>query len=285
HLFIDLHEPEGLKKAQRLANDADVIISNYRAGQGEKFGLDYASVCKDNPMVIYAQITGFGDNDSRAAFDVVLQAESGYMFMNGQPDSDPTKMPVALIDVLAAHQLKEGILVALLAKVQKGKGALVAVSLLDAAISSLTNQATNWLMNGNLPQRMGSLHPNIAPYGEILTTSDGKQIVLAIGSEQHFRNLCEVLDLETLKEDARFISNHERVKHRSQLFQLINSKTKELSSAELMTNFAEVNVPAGMIKNMQEVFETKNSKEMLLRDTMTDGSEAIRVSQIAFYLE
>ncbi len=284
HLFVDLSEPEDLKKVQKLANEAHVVISNYRGGQGEKYGLDHTSVSKNNPKVIYAQITGFGDSDSRPAFDVVLQAESGYMFMNGQPDSEPTKMPVAMIDVLAAHQLKEGILLALLKKEQKGKGALVSVSLLDAAISSLTNQATNWLMNGHIPQRMGSLHPNIAPYGEVLNTSDGKQIILAIGSEQHFRNLCEVLGLETLKEDYRFISNQERVKHRSQLFQLINKKAEALSSTKLMRRFADVNVPAGLIKNTQELFETESSKELLLRDAMTDGSLATRVSQIAFNL-
>ena len=141
---------------KNLAFEADIIISNYRPGQAEKFGLDYQSIQAVNPKMIYGHVSGFGIGIDRPAFDVVLQAESGYMFMNGQPNSVPTKMPVALIDVLAAHQLKEGLLLALLKKEHTAKGSSVTVSLLDAAITSLVNQASNWLMNDHIPQRIGS---------------------------------------------------------------------------------------------------------------------------------
>ncbi len=284
HLFLDLSEAESLAKVQELAKESDIIISNYRPGQGERFGLNYETVKTSNPKVIYGHISGFGEDNPRPAFDVVLQAESGYMYMNGEPDGGPTKMPVALMDVLAAHQLKEGILLALFKRERTGKGACVNVSLLDAAVSSLTNQATNWLMNGHIPQRIGSLHPNIAPYGEVLTTSDKKKIVLAIGSEVQFQRLCSVLGL-TIEKDDRFTSNQQRVQNRSVLYQLLQEKAFSIDSQSLMSRFLEEGIPAGIIKNMEEVFSSDKTNAGILTDIMPDGTVAKRVSQVAFKLD
>jgi crotonobetainyl-CoA:carnitine CoA-transferase CaiB-like acyl-CoA transferase len=281
HVFIDLKDEDGAAQVRAMATEADVIISNYRSGQGERFGLDYESVKKTNLKVIYGHISGFGEDDGRPAYDVVLQAESGYMFMNGQPDSKPTKIPVALIDILSAHQLKEGLLLALVNKARTGEGCKVSVSLLDAAVTSLSNQATNWLMNGHIPQRMGSLHPNIAPYGEVLTTSDDKYIVLAVGSE----SLCDVLGLEELKEESRFIDNQIRVENRRELKNFMDEKAKEFSSDYLMNEFLKIGVPAGIIKNMEEVFEQPKAQASILEDKMSNGNTAKRVSQVAFKLE
>ncbi|MEZ4894975.1 MAG: CoA transferase [Saprospiraceae bacterium] len=116
--------------------------------------------------------------DERPAFDAVLQAEAGFMFMNGEQNGDPVKMPVALIDTIAAHQLKEGILLALLHRERSGKGSMVHCSLMESALASLVNQASNYLMTGHIPQRMGSKHPNIAPYGDVYACKDGSQILL-----------------------------------------------------------------------------------------------------------
>ena len=277
HVFLDLKKPEELAQVQKLAQESDIIIANFRGNQAQRFGLDFESVKKQNPKVIYGNITGFGVDSSRPAYDVVLQAETGYMFMNGQPDSDAAKMPVALIDVLAAHQMKEAILLALYNREKSGVGSMVEVSLFDAAVSALTNQASNWLMEGHIPQRIGSLHPNIAPYGEILNTKDGKQIVLAIGSNAHFKGLCEVLDLNELTNDSRFISNQERVKNRGELHQCLQEKAVSQDSSILMKAFLEKSIPAGIIRNLKEVFE-ENSAQNLVR--MED--ETKRVSQIAF---
>lgn len=285
HVFIDLKDEVGAAQVRELASDSDIIISNYRAGQGERFGLDYESVKKTNPKVIYGHISGFGEDDGRPAYDVVLQAESGYMFMNGQPDSEPTKIPVALIDILASHQLKEGLLLAMVNKERAGEGCLVSVSLLDAAVTALSNQATNWLMNGHIPQRAGSLHPNIAPYGEVVATSDNKHIVLAIGSEKQYRSLCSVLGLNELKEDTRFVDNQIRVENRGLLKEFIDVKAKSFSSEYLMREFLKLGVPAGIIKNMKEVFEQPKAQASVLEDHMSNGNTAKRVSQIAFKLE
>ena len=284
HLFLDLSEPDSLAQVQELAHRSDMVISNYRPGQAERFGLDVKSIRADNPNVIYGHISGFGEDEGRPAFDVVLQAETGYMFMNGQPNSEPTKMPVALMDVLAAHQLKEGLLLALYNRQRTGKGSYVNVSLLDSAISSLANQATNWLMNGHVPQRLGSLHPNIAPYGEMIKSSDGKQIVLAAGSEQQFSGLCRLLNLPELVNDERFRSNQNRVVNREELNQLLVEKAAVMTSIELMDLFLENAVPAGIIKNMEEVFQDEKAKAFILTDQMSDGTSAKRVAQVAFKL-
>jgi crotonobetainyl-CoA:carnitine CoA-transferase CaiB-like acyl-CoA transferase len=277
HRFLDLKDAEQLAEVQELAADADVIVANFRAGQAKKFKLDFESIQARNSKVIYGNITGFGSDEKRPAFDVALQAETGYMFMNGQPESEPTKMPVALIDVLAAHQLKEAILLALYNREKSGEGAMVEVSLFDAAISALTNQASNWLMEGHIPQRIGSLHPNIAPYGEILETADGKQIVLAIGSNAQFNSLCKKLQCDDLGIDERFKNNQNRVANRLELHQTLKAAALSFTASELMSVFLEANIPAGVIRNLEEVFEQPAAQEMI----RTEG-ETKRVSQIAF---
>src|SRR3954465_2895072 len=206
-LFIDLGLPEEKQKVYDLIKEADIVISNYKPGDDVKLQMQYDFLRKLNPSLIYAHISGFGNDSSRTAFDLILQAETGFMYMNGTASTGPLKMPVALIDILAAHQLKEGILVALIKRMKTGKGSVVTVSLQDAAIASLANQASNWLMQGYNHQHSGSLHPNIAPYGEIFTTSDSKKIVLAIGNEKQFSKLCELLNRMDIVEDPRYSSN------------------------------------------------------------------------------
>lgn len=277
HLFYDLKDANDCKKVQELAEKADVIIANFRPGQGEQFGLDYHSIKHQNPEVIYANISGFDYGNNRPAYDVVLQAESGFMYMNGEPNGNPTKMPVALIDVLAAHQLKEAVLLSLLKRNKGNGGSFVNVSLFDAAVSALANQASNWLMAGHIPQRMGSLHPNIAPYGETLTTKDDKLIVLAVGAQKQFESLCEILDLNEVLTDSRFSNNQSRIENRVELQAKLNHKSEQLLCSDLMSKLLEKSVPAGVIKNMEEVFQAPEAQAMILGD-----GNSQRVSQIGF---
>ena len=172
HLFLDLGNAKDHSRCIKEIANTDIVITNYKKGDDVKLKLSYKEIQKINPGIIYASINGFGENSSRTAYDLILQAESGFMSMNGEAGSEPLKMPVALIDVLAAHQLKEAILIALLKKQKSGKGSKISVSLFDSAVASLVNQATNWLVAGYLPKASGSLHPNIAPYGEIFKTKD-----------------------------------------------------------------------------------------------------------------
>ena len=182
-LALDLTTPDGQRVLHDLARRADVIVASYKPGDAERLGADAATLCARNPRLIYAHIVGYppGSPDSeRAGYDAVIQAESGFTFMNGAADGPPVKMPVALIDVLAAHQLKEAVLVRLWERERTGRGGSVTVSLFESAVAALVNQATNWLTAGHAPQRLGSEHPNIAPYGTLFPTADGHTVVLAV---------------------------------------------------------------------------------------------------------
>lgn len=281
NLFLDLGQEADRAIAYQHIQEADLVIANYKQGSAQKLGMGYEQLKALNPTLIYANISGFGTNSERVAFDVVLQAESGFMYMNGQPESPATKMPVALIDVLAAHQLKQGILIALLKRYKTNQGSYVSVSLLEAAVAALANQATNWLMVGHIPQRKGSLHPNIAPYGELFTTKDGKQLVLAIGSNAQFVALCICLGAEALTQQAEFASNTSRVAHRVALAAALKPYFEQQIAATILTSCHQKMVPIGQIRNMQEVFEQPMAAAMVLEEEV-DGLLTKRVRTAAF---
>lgn len=263
---------------------ADIFLGNFKKGDAEKFGLSDAFLHSVNPGLIIGKISGFGSESDRVAYDLILQAETGFMSMNGTPESGPVKMPVALIDVLAAHQLKEGILTALLNRTKTRKGAVVSVSLYDAAIASLANQASNYLMEKHIPKRIGSLHPNIAPYGEIFTTKDGKLITFAIGSNKHFQLLCDFIGLSDLAFDTRFSENVERVKNRTELQEIIQEIISHVDTADILEFMHTHFVPAGIIKDLEQVFVDENAQNLVRTETI-ENTQTKRISQIAFKLK
>ncbi|MCO6501078.1 MAG: CoA transferase [Vicingus serpentipes] len=281
HLFYNLKDDIDKQQVYQLIKTADIVIVNYKPGDDIKLGMDYNTIKKYNPTVIYGEINGYGKDSDRAAYDVVLQAETGYMSMNGTPTSGPIKMPIALIDVLAAHQLKEGILLALLKKEKTEKGSLVEVSLYDAALASLKNQATNWLMNQFIPQRIGSLHPNIAPYGETFETKDNQFLVLAIGSNKHFEMLLKVIDALPLLENEKYATNQLRVINRRDLDIDLQPYFKANNSGKLMQQFREQNIPVGIVKNMKEIFKDKKAQDLILEEEM-EGNKTLRVKTAVF---
>jgi len=282
-LLLDLTLEHDRDQLYQLVAKADIVIANYKPSAAEKLGVDYDTLSQINKQLIYANLTGFGSDSNRVAFDVVLQAESGFMYMNGQPESPPTKMPVALIDILAAHQLKEGILVALLHKMKTGKGSLVTASLLDAAVSSLANQATNWLMADHIPQQMGSLHPNIAPYGELFLTADQQQIVLAIGNNKQFRRLCTCLNRPDLAQDSRYVDNPSRVINRIQLAAELKIAFEQVDAQYLLKTCENQQVPLGLVRNMKQVFEQPATQKLILQQDI-DGIATKRVKTAVFNL-
>ncbi len=262
-----------------LLTDADILLSNFKRSDYSRFGLDQLD--QKYPSLIHGRISGYGTESDRVAYDLILQAESGFMSMNGTTESGPVKMPVALIDVLAAHHLKEGILCKLIERNQTNRGGLVSVSLLDAAISSLVNQASNYLMTGTVPKRIGSLHPNIAPYGEIFKTSDERLVTFAIGSDQHFTKLCQVLGIEDLVTEERFKNNQNRVIHREELGSIIEKAVARFELDTLLGELHQLNVPAGEIKSLDRVFADEQARA-LVRTEEIDHVSTKRVSGIAF---
>jgi crotonobetainyl-CoA:carnitine CoA-transferase CaiB-like acyl-CoA transferase len=280
--LLDLSSSAGQAEVLDLIMDADIVLSNFKRASARRMGMDYATLCRQNPALIYAQLDAFGEEEPLPAFDVVLQAEAGFLYMNGEPGRNPVKMPVALIDILAAHQLKEAVLLALLHRYRTGKGSFVSASLLDAAIAALANQATNWLMEGHIPQPMGMQHPNIAPYGDIFYGSDEKPLVIAAGTEAQFSNLCFCLGLHHLPEDARFANNKSRVEHREALCDILRPAFQATDRQTWLEKLGSAGVPVGSIRNMQEVFLRKRAQQLVLEEEMPDGRISKRVATAAF---
>ncbi len=278
---LDITQPAQLKKLYTIIESADIVITNYKAGDDTKLKVDYPTLSALNPRLIVASINGFGHDSPRTAYDLILQAESGFMYMNGEANGKPVKMPVALIDLLAGHQLKEAILIALLNRSKTGKGCWVSVSLFDSAIASLANQATNWLIAHELPKAMGSIHPNIAPYGELFETKDNQLVTFAIGSNKQFKALCELIEFPGLAGDPKYATNHLRVNNRTQLYAVLYDYIKQYSFKDLYRLCLELEIPVGKIRNLKEVFELPEAKHML-RTFSSDKKENQVVSGIAF---
>lgn len=274
--FLNLTDQQDRAKALDWIARADIVVSNFRLSSARKMGLDAESLRERFPGLIHGQITAFGKDTDRPAFDMVLQAEAGFMYMTGEPGRNPVRMPVALIDLLAAHQMKEGLLIALLKKARSGQGSFVSVSLRDAAVASLVNQASNWLIAGHIPQRMGSKHPNIAPYGDIFLTGDGQQIVLAVGNDQQFTALLECLDRSDLLDDERFKTNEKRVRQRPALDQLLSTEIAQWELSRLEKAFWTSGVPFGRIRNMEAVFADPEIQALVLEDE--EGGKRVRTA-------
>ena len=264
-----------------LLLEADILITNFKFGDAEKFGFDYPSLKTHFPILIVGEIGGFSIDKQRVAYDVVLQAETGFMSMNGTPESDPVKMPVAMMDLLAAHQLKEGLLVALIQKGKTNRGCNVKVTLEDAGIASLANQASNYLMNGNVAQPIGSLHPNIAPYGDTFNCLENKPIVLAIGSDVQFAKLCTHLGNKELAFDNRFENNQARLINRTELRQELSALFMNVDRDSLLKELHQSNVPAAAIKDIKEVLESPAGQNLVLEETL-ENTLTKRVKTVAF---
>lgn len=270
-IAVDMTSPEGKEIVRRLIQRSDVVIASYKPGDAEKLGVSYAQLKAQYPQLIYGQITGYGPDSDRVGYDAVIQAEAGFMDLNGEKEGGPTKMPVALIDVLAAHHLKEALLLALLNKERTGEGSFVEVSLIQAAVSSLVNQATNWLVGKKLPTRQGSLHPNIAPYGESFITADDKRILLAIGSDRQFEDLCKLLGMGELAHDHSFSSNQKRVENRQRLGDLLSKQISKRQSKQLLQQIHDQKIPGGLVQNLKETFGMKEVQKMIIEKEGVQG--------------
>ncbi len=283
-LRLDLTTAAGRAELRTLATRADIVITSYKPGDAEKLGADYATLRAANPGLLYAALTGYGPANPRAGYDAVLQAETGFAFLNAPLDATtgavglPQKMPVALIDLLAAHQLKEGLLVALYRRARTGQGALVEVSLAQAALASLANQATNWLVAGHNPQPLGSEHPNIAPYGTTYPTADGTTVLLAVGTDRQFAHLCDELGCPELAADARFATNPARVRHRAALNAALAPLLAAVPGEALLTRLHARHIPAGAVRDVAQALATPEAAPLLLHDPATGRAGGVRTA-------
>ncbi|MCX6352373.1 MAG: CoA transferase [Bacteroidetes bacterium] len=275
-MALDITDAESRGSLYQLIARADVVICSYKHGDDVKLKVDYESLKAINQNLIYASITGYGEDNPNVAYDAVLQAETGYMSMNGEPNSPPLKLPLPFIDMLAAHQLKQAILAALLQKEKTGVGCKVSVSLFDAAISNLSNQGTNYLFNHKSPKAIGSSHGNIVPYGTPFQTLDGRYIVLAIGTDAQFARLCKILIIDLLN----YETNAKRVAKREEVNAIIQEKIKTFQSVELIEKLHTSFIPAGIVQTIGEVLESPQAQHNIFVDGDVRGiRQAIFLSE------
>lgn len=284
HHWIDLKNATDRIAFDAWVSKADVLITNHLADDAEKLGLQRERLHALNQRLVHGHIKGFAAQPRRPAFDVVLQAETGYISMTGTDPSHLAKLPIALIDVLAAHQLKEGILLALLQRERTGKGAYVEVSLEEAALTGLINQASNQLMTGTVAKPLGTLHPNIAPYGELFTCADGERMILAVGSDAQFAGLCKVIGRTELIVDPRFERNVERVRNRETLAAELDRTIATWERPALLRALLDAEVPAGALNRIDQALTSDPARRMILVEEI-DGRPTQRVRGNAFRIE
>ena len=282
-IFLDLQDVDDYMILLSLAKEADILLSNYQLSVAHKLKVDYASLKAINPNIIYAQLYAYDADDTRPGYDLVMQAETGFMSMNGHPDGAIAKMPVAIIDIMAAHQLKEALLIALIKREKEAAGSLVEVSLYQSAIASLANQAGNYLMADHIPKKLGSLHPNIAPYGDSYTTKDNITFLLAVGSDSQFHKLGKALRSDHLLSSI-FVSNSNRLANRLEMNGFLQHEFGQRTFEETDILLAAQNIPFCRVLSLDSVFKNRLAKNMILDDVI--GGDVVKsVSQIAFTIK
>ena len=251
---LDLADPADRAEALRLALDADVVVENFRPGVMERLGLDCEALAAENPGLIYCSITGFGRGGGAdlPGYDLLIQALGGLMSITGQPDGAPTKVGVALVDVLAGLYATVGILAALEHRRETGRGQRVEVDLLSSLLASLVNQGSAYTLAGVVAGRMGNRHPSIAPY-ELLATGDG-DLVLAVGNDRQFELLCEAIGRPELAGDPRFATNPARVEHREELAAELERALAARPAADWAAELSARRVPAGVVNDLAGAF-------------------------------
>ena len=249
---LDLRTGAGRRAASALAARADVLVENFKAGAAERLGLGYEEVGRDNPGLVWCSISGFGRGPDLPGYDFLVQAMSGLMSITGPAGGEPTKVGVALVDVLTGLYATGGILAALHARERTGRGQRVEVSLLGSALASLVNQASSFLCTGVRPRAMGNRHPSITPY-ETLATAD-RPLVVAVGNDGQFTRLCRVLGLDGTAADPRFATNTDRVANREELATLLEGALAGRRAADWVADLAGAGVPCGLVNDVGEAF-------------------------------
>jgi crotonobetainyl-CoA:carnitine CoA-transferase CaiB-like acyl-CoA transferase len=251
---LDLKDERGRRAARALAARADVLVENFKAGSMERLGLGYEELARDNPGLVWCSISGFGRGAGAAlpGYDFLVQAMSGLMSITGPAGGEPTKVGVALVDVLTGLYAFGGVLAALHERDRTGRGQRVEVSLLGSALASLVNQASSYLCTGRPPRAMGNRHPSITPY-ETLATAD-RPLVVAVGNDGQFARLCRVLEVPELAADPRFATNAARVANRDALAALLERALAGRGAAEWVAGLSDVGVACGLVNDVGEAF-------------------------------
>lgn len=251
---LDLATDEGRDRARELIARSDVVVENFRPGTMAKLGLGHEELLAADPRLVYCSVTGFGTGAGAElpGYDLLVQAVGGLMSVTGEPDGEPTKTGVALVDVITGLHATVGILAALRHRERTGEGQLVEVSLLGSLLSAMANQASGYVAAGVVPGRLGNAHPSIAPY-ETFHTAD-RPIALAVGNDRQFAALAALLGAPELADDARFRTNPDRVAHRGELRPLLQDRLRTRGADHWAGALPAAGVPAGPVNALDEAF-------------------------------
>jgi formyl-CoA transferase len=257
---IDFAQAEGAALVRDLAANADVVVENFKVGGLAKFGLDAASLRAANPRLVYASITGFGQDGpyaERAGYDFIIQGMGGMMSVTGLPDDEPGGGPmragVAIADLFTGMYTAVAIIAALYGREKTGEGATIDLALFDTQLAVMANQASNALVSGKDPPRQGNTHPNIVPYQPFAAAD--QPIIIAIGNDRQFARLAEICGHPEWVSDARFASNSERVAHRSEMVALVSDAIARKPAAEWLEKLEKAGIPAGPINSIRQALE------------------------------
>ncbi|UDF03259.1 CaiB/BaiF CoA-transferase family protein [Asticcacaulis sp. AND118] len=253
---IDMTTPEGQAAIRERAAESDVLIENFKVGGLRRYGLDYESLKAINPRLIYVSITGFGQDGpyaQRAGYDYIIQGMSGLMDITGDPDGEPQKVGVAVVDVFTGVYTSTAVLAALRQRDTTGEGCHIDMALFDVATAMLANQAMNYLASGASPTRMGNAHPNIAPY-QVFAVKDG-HVIVAVGNDHQFLRFCDALEADYVAQNPAYATNAGRVAARHQLQAELEPFLRNMTRADLLSGLETAGVPAGPINRIEDVFK------------------------------
>ena len=269
-IAVDFKDPRGQSVIRQLVRKADILIENYKPGGLKAYGLDYDSILQINPAIVYCSISGFGQTGplaSKPGYDFIIQAMSGLMSITGT--EKPTKVGVAVSDLITGLYATVGILGAYTRARETGQGEFIDISLLDSQLATLANQASNYLVSGKSPGLSGNAHPNIVPYQVFETTDD--PIVVAVGNDGQFASLCAAINCDDLSSDPRFSSNADRVLNRQSLIDLIAAKLAKQSAVFWLSALEDNGVPVGPVNSIGEAF---NDPHVIERQTVVQLERA-----------
>jgi len=263
-VVLDLETSGGRTAAQRLALRSDVVVENFRPGLMERFGLDHATLSAERPDLVTCSLVAFGEEGesaSRPGYDIIVQALSGLMSFTGQPGGEPTKVGVALLDVICGLYAANAILAALVERATTGRGRRIVVSLYGSSLAAMVNQAANYLLGGLVPGPLGNQHPNIVPY-QLFEAAD-RPFILAAGNDRMFERTCEIVGRPELAADERFATNPARVRSRDALIPILAEAFRARPAAEWLSALDAAGVPCSPVLQMDEVFASTEGSRMV----------------------
>lgn len=281
---LDLAHPEGRADLEALLTKADFLLQNFKASSLQRLGLSPASLASRHPHLIHLHLQGFMADPNRPGYDMVVQAETGLMALNGEPGRAPFRMPVAMMDILAAHQMRSAALLALWERERHGLGSFIEVWLDAAGLSALANRGTEHLVAGQEPAPLGAAHPQIAPYGESFSCACGGSVVLAVGNDRQFSALCAALNQPTWAHDPRFATNPERVHNRAVLADYLTREIVRHSLDSMMDIGREFGIPMGRLMRVSEALNGQTGMAMTA-NFESEGHALSHVRQAAFRVQ